>query len=206
MKINNAALSLIAASALGMLALSAARADINPVAPGTPTITSTAGGFAYTYPIVLSGTETLVSGDYFTFFDVNGLIAGSGVAPLSSGWTASSALIGPIAVGTLSSSPTMDSPFVPNVTFTYSGPTVVGSPTPLGSFGFSSIYGLGTTLEAFSAIANKSGSNTVNSNATSYFGPTAVPEPATTVPFVIGGLALLGLVVRKTRRASSVAA
>ena len=203
MKINNAALSLIAASALGMLALSAARADINP-APGTPTITSTAGGFAYTYPIVLSSTETLVSGDYFTFFDVNGLIAGSEVAPL--GWTASSALIGPIAVGAFSSSPTTDSYSVPNVTFTYSGLDVVGSPTPLGSFGFSSIYGLGTTLESFSAVANNTGNGAANSNATQYVGPTAVPEPATTVPFVIGGLALLGLVVRKTRRASSVSA
>ena len=204
MKINNAALSLIAASALGMLALSAARADINPAAPGTPTITSTAGGFAYTYPVVLTSTETLVSGDYFTFFDVNGLIAGSEVAPL--GWTASSALVGPTAVGTRNSSPTTDSATVPNVTFTYSGLNVVGSPTPLGSFGFSSIYGLGTTEESFSAIASKSGSRTVDSNATTYFGPTAVPEPATTVPFVIGGLALLGLVVRKTRRASSVSA
>ena len=204
MKINNAALSLIAASALGMLALSAARADINP-APGTPTITSTAGGFAYTYPIVLSSTETLVSGDYFTFFDVNGLIAGSEVAP-SENWTASSALIGPIAVGAFSSSPTTDSYSVPNVTFTYSGLDVVGSPTPLGSFGFSSIYGLGTTLESFSAVANDTANGVANSNATHYVGPTAVPEPATTVPFVIGGLALLGLVVRKTRRASSVSA
>ncbi len=35
---------------------------------------------------------------------------------------------------------------------------------------------------------------------------TTVPEPATTVPFVLGGLGLLGLVVRKTRRTSSAAA
>lgn len=32
-----------------------------------------------------------------------------------------------------------------------------------------------------------------------------VPEPATIVPFVLGGLALLGLVVRKTRRVSGAA-
>ena len=35
--------------------------------------------------------------------------------------------------------------------------------------------------------------------------PSAVPEPATTVPFVLGGLGLLTLIVRKTRRASGAA-
>ena len=36
--------------------------------------------------------------------------------------------------------------------------------------------------------------------------PAAVPEPATTVPFVLGGLGLLALAVRKTRKASSITA
>jgi hypothetical protein len=36
--------------------------------------------------------------------------------------------------------------------------------------------------------------------------PPAVPEPATAVPFVLGGLGLLALIVRKNRRASSVTA
>ncbi|MGI4788618.1 MAG: hypothetical protein ACRYFS_07185 [Janthinobacterium lividum] len=35
---------------------------------------------------------------------------------------------------------------------------------------------------------------------------TTVPEPATFVPFAIGGLALLGLIARKTRRTSSISA
>ena len=36
--------------------------------------------------------------------------------------------------------------------------------------------------------------------------PSTVPEPATVVPFMLGGLGLLGLIVRKTRRTSSAAA
>jgi hypothetical protein len=35
---------------------------------------------------------------------------------------------------------------------------------------------------------------------------TTVPEPATVVPFMLGGLGLLGLIVRKTRRTSGMAA
>lgn len=35
---------------------------------------------------------------------------------------------------------------------------------------------------------------------------TAVPEPATVVPFMLGGLGLLGLIVRKTRRTNGAAA
>ena len=36
--------------------------------------------------------------------------------------------------------------------------------------------------------------------------PSTVPEPATVVPFMLGGLGLFGLIVRKTRRTSSAAA
>ena len=206
---NKAIASLLTAAALGVFALGAAHADINPVAPGTPTITPVAAGYAYTYPIVLTSTETLVTGNEFTFFDVNGLVAGSEVAP-STDWTASSALLGPIATGSFSSSPTVDSPSLYNVTFTYAGPTVVGSPTDLGTFGFTSIYALANTPESFSAVAEQSGGTILNSNATTYIGPTVsattVPEPATVVPFILGGLGLLALIVRKNRRTSSVTA
>lgn len=195
------------AASVALFSASAAMADINPAAPGTPTITAVSNGFAYTYPIVLTSTETLVSGNYFTFFDVAGLVPKSETT--QAGFTASEALSGPVATGTLGSSPTKDDPTLLNVTYTYNGPTVVGF-SSLGNFGFTSIYGTASTLEPFSAVAEKSGSTILNSNNTTYTGPTvgpaAVPEPATTVPFVIGGLALLGMVVRKTRRASSASA
>jgi len=210
MKINATLLSLVAATAFGVMAVSAAHADINPVSPGIPTITQDLNDpfSTFSYPIVLTSTETLISGNYFTMFDVNGLVSGSEMAP--TGFTASEALVGPVATGSFSSSPTTDNPNILNVTYTYSGPTVVGNPTALGNFSFKSIYSTATTRNAFSAVAEDTGSGTLNSNATSYIGPTAsattVPEPATVVPFLLGGLGLMALIVRKNRRASDVTA
>ena len=53
------------------------------------------------------------------------------------------------------------------------------------------------------------GSTTVGSIggiATFRPGPSTVPEPASVIPFALGGLGLLGLIVRKTRRTSGAAA
>ncbi len=208
MKINASLLSLVAATAFGVMAAGAAHADINPIAPGTPTITGT-GPYTYTYGTVLSDTETLVSGNFFTFFDVNGLISGTETGP--AGWTASENLTGPNAVGNFNSAPaSIDSASILNVTYTYNGPTVVGAPSGLGNFSFQSIYPVASTRESFTAVADLSGTDILNANGTSYVGPTvsatAVPEPATIVPFALGGLGLLALIVRKNRRASGVTA
>lgn len=211
MKINATILSLAAATAFGAMAVSAAHADINPVAPGIPTITGT-GPYTYTYGVELSSTETLVSGNFFTMFDVNGLISGSEVAP--AGFTASENFTGPNAQGDFNSAPAaIDSASILNVTYTYSGPTVAGNPnapTGLGNFSFQSIYPVASTRESFTAVAELSGTSVLNANGTSYVGPTVsattVPEPATVVPFLLGGLGLMALIVRKNRKASSVTA
>ncbi len=207
MKINSALASLFAVTALGAVAISAAHADIDPVSPGIPTVTQTGTDYTFSYPIVLTQTETLISGNYFTLFDVNGLVSGSELAP--TGWAATEALTGPVATGSFSSSPTLDNPNIPNVTYTYNGSSV-GGPQPLGNFSFQSIYPTAATRESFSAVAEDTLSGTLNSNATSYVAPTAtpaaVPEASTIVPFALGGLGLLALIVRKNRRASSVTA
>ena len=209
MKLNASLLSLAAAAAFGLLAAGTAHADINPLAPGTPTITQTGTNYTYTYGAVLSDTETLVSGNFFTFFDVNGLVSGTETGP--AGWTATENATGPNAVGNFNSAPaSVDSPNILNVTYTYNGPDVVGAPTGLGNFSFQSIYPVATTRESFTAVAELSGTSILNANGTSYVGPTvspaAVPEPASIVPFLLGGLGLLALIVRKNRRASGVTA
>ncbi len=211
MKINATLLSLAAATAFGAMAVSAAHADINPTAPGTPLSITGTGPYTYTYGAVLSDTETLVSGNFFTMFDVNGLVSGSELAP--AGFTASESFTGPNAVGTFNSAPaTIDSASILNVTYTYNGPPVVGAPTGLGNFSFQSIYPTASTRGSFTAVAQLSGTNILNANGTSYVGPTvsapvtAVPEPATVVPFLLGGLGLMALIVRKNRRASGVTA
>jgi hypothetical protein len=182
-----------------------ANADINPVAPGTATVTTVAGGYQYTYPIQVATNETVVNGSFFTFFDVQGLISGSELAP--AGWTVAQNLTGPTALGTYTQSlPLVDSASIENVTFTYDGTTPIVGVSNLGNFSFDSIYSQGTTSEGFTAVAEVTGTTTNNSNATNYFGPTVpsvspAPEPSEIASFAIGGLGLLGLMLRarKTR-------
>ncbi len=82
--------------------------------------------------------------------------------------------------------------------------------------GGSNLHGFSTgalQLEAINASPT-SGTSLIGANGFNPFtatdgvtikGVQAVPEPATTVPFVLGGLGLLTLIVRKTRRASRAA-
>ena len=60
------ALAAIALAAI--LPLSRARADILPNVT-TPLITPVAGGFNWTYSIMLSGTQQLLNGNSFTIYD-----------------------------------------------------------------------------------------------------------------------------------------
>lgn len=72
-----------------------------------------------------------------------------------------------------------------------------------GSFSFS-LVGANPTLSVSNGHFNdftSTGSGVFSASKPS----SVVPEPATVVPFVLGGLGLLGLVVRKSRRTSGVA-
>ena len=203
--------SALAMTALAVVGMGSARANIDPIAPGLPTITPVGTNFLYTYAIEVTSQETLTTGNFFTFFDVNGLVAGSAFSNTTPGvFTASYNATGPNAVGSGTiSMPLVDLASVQNVTFTYSGSggNVVGQ-NFIGNFGFVSTIGtLGPNTSGFTAVAQKTGTTTLDSNATTYEAPTAaVPEPASVVPFALGGLGLLGLIVRKTRRTSGAAA
>ena len=191
---------------VGLMVAGAASANIDPLAPGIPTVTPVAGGYQYTYAIEVTSQETLVPNSFFTFFDVQGLVPNSEFTNAAN-WTGSTPLTGPIAQGTITTATTVDTN-LPNVSFLYTGSaTTVGQAT-LGNFGFVSIYPNPTTLAGFTAVALKSGTTTMDSNATTYLGPTpaVVPEPASVIPFALGGLGLLGLVARKTRRTNGAAA
>lgn len=196
----------MSAAALTVVAAGASFADINPTNI-TPTITG-AGPYTYTYGINVTNGETVTTGDFFTFVDVNGLVAGSETAQPN--WTTLETATGPTATGASGSAiPAVDSAAITNVTFTYKGASPIVGVQDLGTFSFKSVDGPGLKPGAFTAVADLSGTALKNANLTTYLGPavpSSVPEPASVVPFALGGLALLGLIVRKTRRTSGAAA
>ena len=184
------------AASVALFSASAAMADILPAGPGGTSVTGPVlGVYTYSYDMALSVPEILKTGNYFTIYDFNGFTGISDVsAPL--GWTFTTAATGTTPPLT---NPTDTS--LPNVTFTWGGGTVV-SPAELGIFSLKSIVAPVEDGTQYAGYLNGGKDQFLHTLT----GPGPVPEPATTIPFVIGGLALLGLVVRKTRRAGSATA
>lgn len=186
----------LGAASVALFSTSAAMADILPSGPAKTSITGPVlGVYTYSYDMALAIPEVLANSDYFTIYDFNGF---TGVADVSAplGWTFATSATGATPAQTV---PTDTS--LPNITFTWTGGTVT-APAEIG------IFSLKSTVAPLGKGTQYAGS--LNGGDDQFLhtlkGPAAVPEPATTVPFVIGGLALLGLAVRKTRRASSVSA
>jgi len=120
---------------LGMLGGLAPRAHAGILVTDDPVITDLGGGHsAFDYGVSLGGASYLHAGDYFTMYDVGGLVhADTMAAALPAGWSVSISATGQTPTGLV---PT-DSPAIDNVTFTYSGPdkTTPGSTAvPLGTF------------------------------------------------------------------------
>ena len=215
MNINKAISSIAMCAVMGLAVVGAASANISPQFPGQPaSVTPVSGGFLYTYTVSVDAQQTVMpgptgTGDFFTFYDIQGYVPGS--ASVNSGYTSFTTLQGPTATGATGTANPTDSAVLPNLTFSYNGPSPLVGAQGLGSFSFVSLFGtVSTTPTAFVGRASISQSNPLlkNANVTSYFGPVApaVPEPASVIPFALGGLGLLGLIVRKTRRTSGAAA
>ena len=102
----------------------AARADIIPT---LNSITGSAPNFTWNYSANVTVDQTVNSGDFFTIYDVSSIMPTTTTQP--SGWTFSTALVGPTAALT---SPT-DNPNLWNLTWTYSGSAITGS-AALGMF------------------------------------------------------------------------
>jgi hypothetical protein len=163
------------------LAAGPAKAGLLPV---TVTITPEAGNFRFTYAIVLPTDSQLRTGDYFTIYDFAGFVDGTNAQP--DGWKFSSANVGPTPAFLAPD----DSPLVPNLTWTYSGPMMDGTKAGLGNFWAVSLYGT-TTDSMFTALTHRTSDGKFDSNIT----PTTVPVPAPPPPGVPepATLALAGL-------------
>src|SRR5438132_14405084 len=98
-------------AAITIVSLSA-RADIIPT---LSSVTGSAPTFTWNYSANVTVDETVNAGDFFTIYDFSTIMPTTTTQP--SGWTFSSALVGPTAPLT---SPT-DNPNLWNITWTYNG-------------------------------------------------------------------------------------
>src|SRR5262245_39388159 len=131
--------------ALAALALAAAlapqaRAGLLPTAPS---IVADGGDFRWTYKINVPGYNQIRSGDYFTIYDFAGYTPAA-AATSPSGWTLSSSNTGvtdPLVN-------TTDDPTIPNLTWTYTGPTISPGITAMTLTGFSAVSHFSTVTAA----------------------------------------------------------
>jgi hypothetical protein len=148
-----------------------ARAGLLPVSQASA---PEAGGWRYSYGIVLTTDAHLNAGDSFTVYDFAGLVPGSNLQP--PGWS--------LSVADTSSSggktvPT-DDPNLPNLTWTYNGPQVNGQ-KGLGSFSVLSSVGQ-TQTESFIARTHRNLDGHADDNITDVTVPLEPPEPQAPPP------------------------
>jgi hypothetical protein len=169
--------------------------------PTSVTVFPEAGNFRWQYAIVLPTDMKLQSGNYFTIYDFAGLVDGT-VVPPDENWTVSTASgkIPPLLKPT-------DDPNIPNLTFTYTGPTIPAGQIGLGNFMATSTFGekkeVSFTAETFRTSDGLKDSNITTTDAPvgEIIDPPGVPEPATLLLAGLG-LPLLGLAkLRKKKKA-----
>src|ERR1700730_6567101 len=111
--------------ALGLIGIAGAiltsRADIIPSYQGT---TPSGGNTIVSYTINVTVEQNATAGDFFTIYDFGNIIPNSNTQPAN--WTFTTALTGVNPSQT--NSP--DDPTILNLTWTYTGPTIVGASPP----------------------------------------------------------------------------
>jgi hypothetical protein len=157
--------------------------------PTNVTVTPDGSNFRWTYAVVVTTDVHVQTGDFFTIYDFNGLVTGPGgsltTVTTPSGWTVSSQMVGPTPNGTAPN----DSATVPNLTFTYNGPTITGQ-VGLGNFWALSTFSDSTTSDFTSLThTNAGGRSEANITSTNVPVPSTIsqtPEPATLAMFGLG--------------------
>jgi len=167
-----------------------ARADIIPT---LSSVTGSSPSFTWNYSANVTVDQTVNSGDFFTIYDFSSIMPTTTTQP--SGWTFSTALVGPTAPLT---SPT-DNPSLWNLTWTYSGSPISGS-AALGMF---TVVTSTDQLKdgQFTAQATRNSGPNAGTKV-SNIGTVAVPvpEPSALLPIIgVCAAALISTLVRRQR-------
>ena len=177
------------------LNVSAARADI---IPSFSSIGQGQVGILWSYMANVTDEQNANTGDFFTIYDFGSIVPNSNSQP--AGWTFSTSLVGPTPLQT--NAP--DNSSILNLTWTYTGPTIVGASAAgknMGPFSvetFSresrfSFFAAQGTLAQGPNIGSKVG------NAGSIVVP--VPEPSAIALIIgTGGLGLIGRALSRRRK------
>jgi hypothetical protein len=202
----------VATGAAVALTQSSARAGLLPV---SVTVQPEANNFRWTYSVVLPTDMKLQAGNYFTIYDFAGYVPGTAAvtstspdASFAKFWQLSTSMVGP----TPDRLHPEDNPNIPNLTFTYNGPTVPNGQLTLGNFVAVSTFGQ-TGPSFFTATNLTAASGNLDSNITSTLVPVSqnpppvvgTPEP-TTLALAGLGLPLIGLARALRRKSAPVAA
>ncbi len=174
----------LAACAATLLCGMSAQAGLLPT---SVTVTPEAGNYRWTYAIVLPTDSQLQTGNYFTIYDFKGYVPESASAP--AGWSLTVQNTGPTPDRV---NPTDDAS-VPNLSWTYTGPTLSAGQVGLGNFMAVSQYE-DKVDSFFTAKTNRTSDGKLDTNITT----TSVPVPGGDTPLVPGvpeptTLALAGL-------------
>jgi hypothetical protein len=152
-----------------------ARADIIPT---LDSVTGSSPNFNWNYTANVTVNQTVNSGDFFTIYDFSSIMPTVHSEP--TGWTFSTALLGPTAPLT---TPT-DNPNLWNITWTYNGAPITGS-AALGTF---TAVTSTNQLKSGQFTAQATKTNDINGTKVSNVGNVSVPVPESTALFPIIGV------------------
>lgn len=176
---------------LGLALLGAGMIARGDIIPTLDSITGSSPNFQWNYTANVTVDQTVTTGDFFTIYDFSSIMPTTHFQP--AGWTFSTALVGPTAPLT---TPT-DNPGLWNLTWTYSGTSIVGS-AALGTFS-----AVTTTDQLKAGQFTGQGTRTTGPEAgskVSNIGAVSVPVPEPSALFPIMGVCAAALCSTLLRR------